>query len=254
MTRYLLNILAIIFLSSCANKLKLPSHPNSLTENAVEMKEYDKFIAEQDDTLEKQKWMNDVNKQIAKSAAKYCRNRCFYEVEVLNKDELEGNIPSTRLTYANGEKVLISKEIFDYVNKTEELAVIIGNEYAHNILGHYRKRNNGSFLGAVLSGLGIDAVDGEQIDYKNYNKLEKKKDDSNSYAISLDEEKQADYLGLYIVDNADYNLLEGTPVWDKIGNDYISLVPLARTRNIDATLLEIAKKRNIGMARIPESR
>jgi hypothetical protein len=170
-----------------------------------------------------------------------------YPVELAANDEINA--------FADGEKVYIATGMLRFAETEEELAVVVGHELAHNCLGHTGKKTGNWLLGslvdaAVLAGTGVDtgnlfgAVAG------------------NSFSKEF--EAEADYMGLYLVQRAGYDITSAPQFWRRMAAEYPSSIKHSYTAShpstperflaLQNTVAEIDRKTSAGEPLIPERR
>lgn len=116
---------------------------------------------------------------------------------------------------SNGRDSLVSTALVRYAARDEDLAVILGHEMAHNILGHPQ----------------------------------------HPVGSSRSRERAADYLGLYLAARAGYDVSGASAFWRAFGADdwrarwgfLTHPSPTARSRAVAATAAEIERKRQAGL-------
>ncbi|WP_319584663.1 M48 family metallopeptidase [uncultured Pseudodesulfovibrio sp.] len=127
--------------------------------------------------------------------------RCDYAV-VMSEDTVVN-------AYADGDSVVVTKGMMDYVENDDELALVVGHEMGHNVMGHISKQAGNRFIGAVLDGL-IAGVTGVY---------------TNNFAnaagmlYSQDFEQEADYMGVYFMERAGYDSTGAPNFWRRMGAD-----------------------------------
>lgn len=103
-------------------------------------------------------------------------------------------IPSTKLNAkADGTYAQLTSAIVDFTKSEEELALVIGHEMAHNILGHKAKLDEQKVRRGVLKSF-----------------------DGSAGKIKVTE-KEADYLALYLAARAGYDISGAPGFWDRYG-------------------------------------
>jgi hypothetical protein len=164
---------------------------------------YDKFLSqlrEQLDTGETLSfWIerNGVPMGLSATPAK----RCDYAV-VMSEDSVVN-------AYADGDSVVVTKGMMDYIKNDNELALVVGHEMGHNVMGHISKKTGNRILGAVLDGLlaGVTGV------YTN--------NFANAAGMmySQEFEQEADYMGVYFMERAGYDSTGVPNFWRRMGTD-----------------------------------
>lgn len=105
---------------------------------------------------------------------------------------------------ADGRVLAITSGLFELTRSDDELALILGHELAHNMLGHLKKvpvpkEKPGSLLDAFVRATIGTAV---------------AKTVTPPY--SVENEKQADYVGLYLMARAGYNITAAEGFWRRL--------------------------------------
>jgi Peptidase family M48 len=89
--------------------------------------------------------------------------------------------------YATGKSIIVTTAMMDFAQSDDELALVVGHELAHNTMRHVRK----SIWNAVISGFATRAT--------------------------RPFESEADYVGLYYMARAGYNLSGVEDFWRRLG-------------------------------------
>ena len=104
---------------------------------------------------------------------------------------------------ADGRVLAITSGLFELTRSDDELALILGHELAHNMLGHLKKdpapKESGSLLDAFVRATIGTAV---------------AKTVTPPY--SIENEKEADYVGLYLMARAGYNITAAEAFWRRL--------------------------------------
>ena len=131
---------------------------------------------------------------------------CNYDLVVT----AEGDINA----YADGERVIVPWPMMRFADD-EELTAIVGHEIAHNAMGHSDARIQNLILGGLLGAV-LDVASGGDVDADSSATLEFMEAAAEAY--SQDFEREADYVGAYIVARAGHPL-EGVPgIWRKFAS------------------------------------
>lgn len=176
---------------------------------------------------------------------------CAYEVSVGNSSEINA--------YADGERVVITTGMMRFADDLE-LAVVVGHEIAHNAMDHISAmRSNalwGALAGALLDGLvgagGADSGDG----------LTQLGADAGASRFSQDFEREADYVGLYVLARAGVELGRAPEFWRHMAIANPGSIGLASSHptsaerfvRLEQALAEIDEKRRDGRPLLPEMR
>lgn len=144
---------------------------------------------------------------------------CGYDVQLNPSDELNAR--------ADGRRLFISTALAQFAQNDDELALILGHELAHNVLGHRRWSETG--------GEGRTIVEREC---------------DPRLCEAGDHERQADRVGLFLMARAGYDVRVAAPFWRRFGasNWRVRFPQLAhasagtRAIRLDAVQLEIERR------------
>lgn len=146
---------------------------------------------------------------------------CDYKIKL--------SMRSTINAYATGREITITSGMMNFTKNDEELALIIGHELAHNTMGHIRKIVGNT----ILSGF------------------------ATRYTRPF--ESESDYVGLYYLARAGYDMTEVEDVWRRMALIGPRSVARAKTHptypdrflRLAAARREIAAKQAAGLPLIP---
>lgn len=152
---------------------------------------------------------------------------CGYEVQLNPSDELNAR--------ADGRRLFISTALAGFTESDDELAVVLGHELAHNVLGH-REWDDVGGLGRTRNDT-REAIDGGL----------------------GGQEQQADRVGLYLMVRAGYDPAVAPPFWRRLGAaNWRVRMPQwghasaeTRARRLDDVRAEIETKRLAGADLLP---
>lgn len=131
---------------------------------------------------------------------------CDYDLIVT----AEGDINA----YADGERVIVPWPMMRFAD-ADELTTILGHEIAHNAMGHSDAHIQNLVLGGLLGAV-LDAAAGGDMAADSSATVEFMRAAAEAY--SQDFEREADYVGAYIVARAGHPL-EGVPgIWRKFAS------------------------------------
>lgn len=150
---------------------------------------------------------------------------CGYEVQLNPSDELNAR--------ADGRRLFISTALAGFAQSDDELAVILGHELAHHVLGH---RTWSDIGGVGRTSNTVEVAEGEG-----------------------GKERQADRVGLYLLARAGYDPAVAAPFWRRFGasNWRVRYPQLehasaeSRARALETVHAEIASKRDAEEALMP---
>jgi hypothetical protein len=106
---------------------------------------------------------------------------CAYDAQVLPGPDLNAS--------ADGRHVFISAALVDYARSDDMLALVLGHEFAHDVLHHHDRLDRKGFARGVLGEFG------------------------SSPASHMVAEKEADYVGLYLTARAGYDISRAPEFW-----------------------------------------
>jgi len=131
--------------------------------------------------------------------------------------------------YANGRSITVTTAMMEFAKTDEELALIIGHELAHNTMGHVPK----AIWNTVISGFAT--------------------------RTTRPFESEADYVGLYYMARAGYDLTGVEDFWRRLGVKHPKSIVRAKTHPVTPRRLlsirlarrEIEAKRKAGQMLLP---
>jgi hypothetical protein len=168
---------------------------------------------------------------------------CNYEVLLINSDQINA--------WADGEHVIITRGLMRYTKDDTQLALVVAHELAHNVMGHIKAKKRNAALGSIfdlLAAVAFRVNTGGT--FRNIGAL--------SYSKAF--EAEADYVGLYLVARAGYDINEAPNFWrlmaaaDPRSIGYSKTHPSSPERFIamEKTVQEIRGKIATGMPLRPE--
>lgn len=169
---------------------------------------------------------------------------CRYPVVMVQNDSLNA--------FADGNVVYITTGMYRFAREDRELQLVVAHEIAHNAEGHRDKKmvnwGIGTFFDVVAAAYGIDT----QNAFGN----------AASQVFSQDFEREADYVGMYILARAEVDTTEAADFWRRmsaefpqsIQGSYSATHPASPERwaNLAAANEEILIKRQAELPLMPE--
>ena len=107
----------------------------------------------------------------------------------------------------DGDRIYVARGLLDFAANDGEVAAVLAHEIAHGLLDHLGSKQQDAMLGAMLgavlgTAVGVDATGlGANLGALTYSK---------TY------EREADYVGLYILARAGYGLRDAYTMWQKL--------------------------------------
>jgi hypothetical protein len=152
--------------------------------------------------------------------------------------------------YADGKNIYITQGMLRFIEDDRELQMIIAHELAHNIEGHIEKKSNNFILGTIVDLAASSAGINTRGTFGNI----------GAQMYSQDFEREADYVGMYILANSDINRKGVANFWRRMSIEnpgsisYASSHPSSSERwvNIEAINKEIDSKITKSLPLTPE--
>ena len=124
--------------------------------------------------------------------------------------------------YAAPGKIILTQRLVNFCLNYDELALVVGHEMAHQVLGHLVRgaahRQLGRLLGEVITACSTLSL-GRLLDWKHYRVDANVRQVALNAAVSVfsqDEEREADIYGAWFAYQAGYNLHRGAAVWERV--------------------------------------
>ncbi|HSX20281.1 MAG TPA: M48 family metalloprotease [Gammaproteobacteria bacterium] len=111
------------------------------------------------------------------------------------------------IAWTNGKSVVVTTEMMDFLETDKELATVIAHELSHNIMGHHAKQSQNYVLGALLD-IAAGAAGGVNTGgiFSSIGSM--------SYSQAF--ENEADYVGVYMMAIAGYDVSNVHNIWRKM--------------------------------------
>jgi predicted Zn-dependent protease len=158
------------------------------------------------------KQFESVGERIEKAGAEICRelhlqqNGCYYYFEMNRSDELNSR--------ADGKNIIIYTGMMRFVENDDELATVMSHEFSHNLMGHVVAQKKNATLGMLL-GAAVDAAAASQ-GISTYGEITQAGSEIGVLKYSVDFEKEADYVGLYVMARAGYDIKRAPVFWRRM--------------------------------------
>jgi len=161
--------------------------------------------------------------------------------------------------YADGQNIIVPWAMMRFANDAE-LQVIIAHEIAHNVMGHIEARRRNAVIGGLFGALGDIAM--ASSGYRTGGAYTQQFAAIGAQAYSQDFEREADYVGMYILARAGYPLESAPNLWryfaqiDPHAIAYSSTHPTTAERFVllEQTAIEIRAKEANNAPLIPEKK
>lgn len=178
------------------------------------------------------------------------KRACSFSFALADQDVLNA--------WADGKGVYITPKMVSFASTDEELANVLSHEYAHNILQHPQSTGQNAAAGAI-GGLLLDTLAKSQ-GLDTGGQLSKLGADYGQYHYSIAFEREADYVGMYVLTNAGYRVDGALDFWRRFttqdpnglyGSRSHPSNP-ERTVAMQNTINEINSKKAAGAPLLPE--
>ncbi len=162
--------------------------------------------------------------------------------------------------HADGTNVIVYQGMMQIMQSDDELAAILAHELAHNIMGHVDATQQNVAVGGIVGTL-IDQFAASR-GIETGGQLGEIGAQAALLRYSTGFEQEADYVGLYIMARAGYDLGQSPDIWRRLAvvnpdGIYTSVTHPSYSQRYVAqqkTIAEINDKRNKGVALLPEFR
>jgi Zn-dependent protease with chaperone function len=158
--------------------------------------------------------------------------------------------------FASGENLItLQKGMLQFAREDEELALVVGHEMAHHVMGHIPKRMFNYTLAELADGLLGGAI-GSLLPVTVFR-------EQVAGPLSVQAEYEADYVGLYMAARAGYDVSRAADLWrrmsvfypespEDIARDSTHPAHAKRSVALDLAVEEIEAKRRKGEPLWPE--
>jgi len=178
---------------------------------------------------------------------------CSYPIESVFDDRFNA--------FADGNRIVVFTGLFNHVPDDREVAVIVGHELAHNVLRHVEKKQGNAAAGGT-AGLLLD-IGLLALGVNTQGAIARAGMEAGAMAYSQEFESEADYLGLYMLARAGFDIDVAPDLYRRRGTQnpasqiktYFSTHPSTPERAVlmTQTILEIQDKTNRQEALLPKN-
>ena len=143
--------------------------------------------------------LDKVAPPLAQAAKKICtKGNCSYTFRIIDKNMLNA--------WADGKTVNVTPIMMDFLDTDKELALILAHELSHNIMGHISKKHQNVIIGTIFDIAAAAGGVDTQGAFTNVGAM--------SYSQSF--ENEADYVAIYIMALAGYDIADVNQLWRKM--------------------------------------
>jgi len=204
-----------------------------------------------------QKRFEQVAERVEKSGADMCRklglqqHGCYFSFKMATRDDKIN-------AYADGEQIIVSQGMMRFIESDEELALVLSHEMAHNLLRHPASTKNNALAGGVV-GLLADVLAASQ-GVNTRSAFTKMGAQAGVLTYSRGFESEADYVGMYIMAGAGYEIDDVANLWRRFSLQDPEGIYAGKTHPtnperfvaLNKTVTEIDYKRQHRMPLVPE--
>jgi Zn-dependent protease with chaperone function len=160
--------------------------------------------------------------------------------------------------YADGKNVVITSGMLRFAGNDDELAVVVAHEIAHNAMGHIDAKKKNATFGAILGAI-VDIAAATQ-GVNTGGDFTSLGAEFGAMTFSQDFEREADYVGMYILARADRAIAKAPDFWRRMAQEspgsikFASSHPTTAERfvRLESAVAEIEQKRVAGAPLTPE--
>ena len=164
---------------------------------------------------------------------------------------------ATPNAFADGKNIYITSGMLQLLDSKTELQTVIAHELAHNTEGHIDKKRRNSLLGRI-AGAALDIFATSQGIYGT--SLGSSFEQLAAMRFSQDFEREADYVGIYMLERAGIDTSEASNVWRKMAVENATSIFFAHSHpttaerfvNLDTYSAEVRTKREQGEPLLPQ--
>jgi len=161
--------------------------------------------------------------------------------------------------FADGEKIYINKGLVKFADNDDEFAMVVAHEFAHNLLEHRSSKVQNQIVGTV-GGLVLDVL-AAAAGVNTQGAFTEAGADAGAQAYSQEFESEADYLGLYILARAGYDIDRAPDFFRRLGRVNPTSIVYARSHPTTAhravaltqAAQEIKRKQLAGLPLLPDA-
>jgi Zn-dependent protease with chaperone function len=198
----------LLLVAACGPQLQRPSVPPELVarEREEQLRLASKLRREREEQLTR------VFSHLSTYGAEICEilsstRGCTFQVDLKEDDAVNAA--------TDGSRIVVHTGMLRFVRDDHELAVVLAHELAHNVLGHVDRTRGNQIIGGLL-GLLVDlgiATAGVNTQ-GTFTRLGSQ---GGRLVYSQEFEMEADYLGLYFVARAGFDINRAPDFWRRMG-------------------------------------
>jgi len=160
-----------------------------------------------------QKRLERIAPRITKAGMAVCQDlgrdpqTCVYDYQLKNEENLNA--------YADGKSIFVTPIMMRFAETDNELSVVLGHEYAHNLMGHIASKKTNLMAGMGV-GFALDMLATHALGVDTGGRITELGASAGGNAYSPSFESEADYVGMYITARAGYDTSNAYNFWRKM--------------------------------------
>lgn len=175
---------------------------------------------------------------------------CEYSAQVVRNGSLNA--------FADGNAIYITSAMMRFTTD-RELAVVVSHELAHNAMRHIEKKKENALVGGILGAL-ADVAIAATTGYSTGGQYAQSGAQLAGQAHSQDFEREADYVGIYILARADFPLENVPRFWRHMAQANPESIEMAHTHptsaerfvRLEKAIEEVRRKQRKGEKLLPD--
>lgn len=201
-------------------------------------------------------------KNLAPVEVKLLRNGTEHKVSITPVKSCDFNVQlapdDVKNAYADGKSIVVNKGMMDFFKNDEEVALVVSHELAHNAMKHIDAKQKNAIVGGIF-GLLLDiAAAGAGVNTNGEFAKAGAGIAGNTYSVEF--EQEADYVGLYFMKKAGYDIENAAGFWRRMAVNNSQAITIKSSHPttpqrfvaIEATVSEIKAKIANGEPLTPE--
>lgn len=146
---------------------------------------------------------------------------CAFKVDIGNSDNIN--------SYADGQRVMITRGMVNFAQSDEAIAFVLAKDISHNVLGHAATMRSSYTIGSIIDNLVTVRPD-----------LSMLIGNAGVKPVPQELDAAADYLALYMLVRAGYNIEHAHAFWQRLAGQYPPTVLNGYTHTHPATTYRLS--------------
>ena len=128
--------------------------------------------------------------------------------------EIDKKNPEAVNAYTDGKRIVVTPAMMNFAQTDDQLATVLAHEYAHAVMEHPGKTGQNAAMGGLL-GMAVDALASSQ-GFNTGGAFSKLGTQGAVLKYSQGFEKEADYIGMYILKRSGFNIHKAAGLWRRM--------------------------------------